>query len=376
MPITCTVRTEQLRDALGLCGMVLKKRSPNPAALAYHVRPGPVGIEVFATDFQASVGVGVASDVSVSFSTPGDRFAAAVDSIDTETATLVRDGERLVVSSNPPKGRQRDARTFRLTAADPLDTRMGEPTGTPIAIDGTDLAEAIDRVEFAANRGDTADWKNGVNFAPSDAGLTLTACDTRKFSSVRLSAVAKDGEPCVLSTGYAVAVAKLVEGGDATLHVDGRGVVAQAGDRWISCPAFQTKYPDTSYLFAGRAGSRAVVDRDRLIREVQAAAIVLGQTEAQFGVALTFSRDGFTAKGLAGVEDTATGGPAECSGEFSFVANYRFLIDCLRHAKGETVTLVDGRNGGGIPNVQINPDGEHRLLVQPLDVKTASPAAA
>lgn len=356
-----TVQTSALVDAVAICAMATKKRNPNPVTQAIHLRPGPLGVEVYATNFVVAIGVGVASEGQISASIPSEQFAAAVRALDGETANLSRDGTKLVLSSDNTK--------FRLETTDPSLMTIQANDGKPFAVDGDELADAINGVAFAADSSEVHSWTNGINLAPSKAALTLSATNKKTFARQRISGVFADASPCMISVPHAEILAVIVAGGSAEITISETGVLAKSGERWMQCTALEAKFMEVDgFLFREmETKGSARVKRDVISEAIRSAAIM---ADINNYAAVRFESGRFSV--ITGNGNGVAGGACEGKQAFSFVVNHAYLSNAIRHTGGEEVEIALVSCGNAAPTIRINPSSEHKIVIQPINIDPAT----
>lgn len=366
---TCSVLSANFKEAVSLCGMAVKKRSPNPIAQCIHLRPFKDGIQMSATNFVVTVGMELASEGSLSASVDAAMLASAAASIDGDTTSLRLDGTRLIIEGKNSK--------FTLASSSMALPPIHFPEGPSVAIDGEALADAINRVSFAAIQDDTTtSWKNGVYFKPGKDSITLSACDERRIATARISGVVGSGKPYLSSAVHAVMIGSIVAGDSASLVVTEDAISARGGDKWIVCPAMESRYPDLSIPFAAPAKATAKVNRAALLDAVKSVSLVL-DGELASAVSVAFAMGRFTVSATSSRGEATAGGDAECSEPFDFVAHYRRLADALRFAVGDQANIVLSEQGAHsvAANVRINPESDFKQLLVPMDLSKAAAAA-
>lgn len=370
MPTTCTIDANAAREAVSLCMMAVKPRSPQPSLLAVHVAAGPLGIEFRGSDLATTIGVGVASDGEFQGSVQGDLLQRAVNGVSDETIRLTRDGTRLAMRWGSKGKFDIAVGAFDMPPVEADDV-------APIAVDGDALADAIKHATTATEAGKST-FSGGIQFSRRDGRLFVCGTDGRQVAIAKVPGIVGEGEPCVLTVEDAKRVAAVVGGGSAEIKMTSRRMHAAGGSRWISATAMEVRYPPVFNIVAGlgQLDAAVTVNRGLFLARVQSVGVVLADDPQTLSVTLRVAGGRYElAASSAKNGDACEGGElAEASdAEAVAVVGHTRLLDAVRSSPSDRVT-IGFQNELGKP-LRINEGSDAETYIVPMNL-TPIPASA
>ncbi|WP_420034819.1 MerR family transcriptional regulator [Streptomyces sp. cg28] len=214
-----------------------------------------------------------------------------------------------------------------------------------LAVDGGELAAALDAVRFAAGGDPELPMLGGVLFDIEGGRLRVVATDRYRMAvaSARVSGPDQGRVQVVVPSPLVDAMRALVgdEGQGVVLVVDGERVVLEAGERQVAGPRLAHDFPDYRRLVPGAPLHRAVVEVAAFRQLLENGPVRSGEGAADGISVLRVGEDGVV--GLCGDGDGDGDGAGTGEGGAELVGvNRAFLMEALGAGGRERVALEFG----------------------------------
>ena len=220
------------------------------------------------------------------------------------------------------------------------------------AVASADLADAINRTQFACDPGSVRYALGGLHLSTTPDALLVDATDTRRAARsivTRVAPLPVSWHPVgsVLPQGPARLAARMLGGGDATVSLSAKQVVIECGPWVMVTTPIEGRFPDVGGLLAnlGEPAKVATSDASSLLSLCRQAAICT--SEDSRGVDFIFGHDQVTCRSTApdvGESEvslpctTSTPDPLTVTLDAAYVSDY---IKALAPAAEVTIEVRD-----------------------------------
>lgn len=331
---------EALAEALKICASVAPKTSARPTHRMIMVSPcyKNHGINLHATDGSTFVMAFVESDDAIDFAScciPASTSADLVGRLDAEEIALsAGDNDLTILCAG-------GSYTLPVASAADFPGGVGKTGDDPVVVQCGQMAQAIERVAFAAAKDQGRYAINGVYIEAEAGRLTTVATDGRRLAMYRVAVPGQRKLSAILPVRDAQLLAKLFasEPAEDTVAIStvGRSVVAEVGSYVLEMSVVEGQYPKYGQVIPKHEHG-ASVSKEPFLAALAAAECVSSDVPS---VTLDVGKDTITVssacpdRGSASVQLDAVVGCKPMRVQF----NPRYLIDGIRRLESETVSL-------------------------------------
>lgn len=294
----CTLTATDFKLLVSAPAAVTSDRAPVATLQNLHIEATPEHIHATGTDLQTTV-----RQMAPYTATPettgaccanARKLAVIAKQLPPDATVALRaSGERLRVRA----GRS-EWRLITIPAPDFPQPRDDDATPVTTELDAPALAEALQRVHYAASRDDVRYYLNGVLIDIAEDGTTdLVATDGHRCAhcplSTRLSALAAHGaRQLILPTHGVNHLLPVLAGAErAELTLSSRSLALSAGARWTHTRLVEGRYPDWRRVLPAPDDLAHCAILDRAPLEAALQRVLINSNSKYHGVRLTFRPD-------------------------------------------------------------------------------------
>ena len=365
-----SVTKQALIEGLQRIQSIVSSRVTLPVLSNVLLETTETGLQLIATDLEATVRTEIAATIELSGSTtiPARRLFSIIRELPTEEISLETDARNITSI----RSGHSFFKIFGLPKSEyPPFPTLEEKRG--FSMKQSDLKEALRKTSYAISLDESRYILNGILFSFRNGQLTLVATDGRRLAlcGAELGEIKYPaGHSCdfiVPTKAISELQRLLVDGKDVRLHIGDNLLAFDMGTTTLATKLVDGTYPNYRQVIPGEAKERVTLERETLLQAVRRVALLSNDKSGSVRLNFTKNNLDITSNTPEVGESKESLAVAYKGRDLAIAFNPEFLIDPLRNLPDDMISLdlIDEMSPGAI---KINSAQQFLYVLMPMRV--------